>query len=157
MTQHFGNRSAGPSYHGCATGQGFDHHETKRLGPIDRKQQGQGVAQEVVLLPLRNLANELDIGSFKQWLDLIVEIFLINRIYLGGDLKRNSRATGDLDSQVGAFFRRYATEKSQMIFGYGRSHAFSAIATTYPPDSDTVRQARGYGAITFRISLPQAL
>ena len=98
MAQHLGNRSAGPSYHRCATGQGFDHHQTKGFGPVDRKKESNGVPEEVALIPLRDLADELDTFRVEQWADLTIEVFLINDINLGGDLERNSRAPGDLDS-----------------------------------------------------------
>jgi len=86
MAQHLRDRSARPSYHRRATGQGFDHHQTKGLGPIDRKQQRDRVAKELALLPPPNLADELDTFGFEQWADLTIEIFLICDIDLGRDL-----------------------------------------------------------------------
>jgi hypothetical protein len=37
----------------------LDHDETERLRPVDRKQQGRGVAEKSVLLPVVHLAGRL--------------------------------------------------------------------------------------------------
>src|SRR5690242_10103620 len=47
--------------HRCAASHRLDSHQPKGLRPVDRKQEGPGIAQEIRLLMLVDLAHELDI------------------------------------------------------------------------------------------------
>jgi hypothetical protein len=43
---HLGHRTAGIGHDRRAAGHGLDHHQSERLRPVDREQQGVGPAQE---------------------------------------------------------------------------------------------------------------
>jgi hypothetical protein len=70
----FRNRSAAPSDHGGSACHGLDHDQAERLRPVDRKQQGTGVAQERRLLAVADLADELDERMVEQRLYDFMEI-----------------------------------------------------------------------------------
>ena len=71
---------------GRATGHGFDHHESERLGPVDRNQQCDRAAQELRFVLVIDLADILDISRSDHRLDHLVEILAIGNVDLGGDL-----------------------------------------------------------------------
>jgi hypothetical protein len=48
---------------------GFDHHQSKRLRPVDRHQQRERVAQKLGLLPVGDLPDEFDMRFGEQWPD----------------------------------------------------------------------------------------
>src|SRR5437762_919336 len=55
-----GNRPAAPSDHRRSTSHGFDQHQTKRLGPIDREQESIGISEESGLFAVAYLPNEFN-------------------------------------------------------------------------------------------------
>ena len=58
-----GHRAAAQGDDRRAARHRLDHHQAERLRPVDREQQGVGVAEEVVLRRAADLADELDQGA----------------------------------------------------------------------------------------------
>src|SRR5262245_13381383 len=54
------HRATATGNHRRSARHGLNHHQSKRLGPIDRKQQRGCVAQELALVRVTDLAQELD-------------------------------------------------------------------------------------------------
>ena len=92
--------------HRGAARHGFDHHEPKRLRPVHREEKRGGLAQEFRFLPLVDLTDELDAGTFDEREDLGAEIVLIDPVHLGGDLERDAGGARYPDGAVRALFRR---------------------------------------------------
>src|SRR5256885_2091654 len=63
----------------------FDLNEAEGFRPVDREQQGRGIAEERPLVGLSDLADELNQRILQQWQDLTLEIRAIGRVDLGCD------------------------------------------------------------------------
>src|ERR1700746_590037 len=74
----FRNRSLTVSNYWSATGHRLYHDQPERLRPINRKQQGIGIAQKFVLLPFTDLANAFHKRFAKQRLHNCREVILIH-------------------------------------------------------------------------------
>jgi hypothetical protein len=91
---------------GRATSHRLDHHQAKRLRPIDRKQKRQRLAQEFGLAALIDLADELDPRIVQQRRDLFAKIAFIGLVDFGGDFQRNTERPCYPDGAVGSLFGR---------------------------------------------------
>src|SRR5205823_8240788 len=94
------NRGSAERDHRGPASHRLDHRQTKRLGPGDREQQGCGVAEELGLLIVADLAEELDTGQGEQWLDQLLEIMPVHLIDLRGDADRYSCLLCDADRGI---------------------------------------------------------
>ena len=92
----------------------LDQRQAERLGPIDREQQGPGLAEKFRLGVLVDLADELHPGLAEQRGDGVAEIDFVDLIDLGGDLERDAAGAGDGDSAIGALLRTDAAEKGEI-------------------------------------------
>ena len=88
----------------------------ERLRPVDRKQQGGGVAKEGLLLPVIHLANEPDIVLIEERLDRLVEIAIFPARHLGGNAQWQARAMGHPDRDIRTLLRRDPAQKGQIAF-----------------------------------------
>src|ERR1051325_682436 len=87
-------------------GHRLDHDQTKRLRPVYREQQTDGVAQEITLGRFVDLADELDIRVLSQQrADYLVPIRLIRLVYLGRNLEPHPAAGGNFNGSVRALLR----------------------------------------------------
>ncbi|MNR05850.1 hypothetical protein D3C85_1218990 [compost metagenome] len=87
MLNDFGRRAAGEGHDRRPAGHGLDHHQTKRLWPVDGEQQGLGPAEEGRLLIVADLADELDQGiALDQGPDDRLPIGCVRRVDLGRHL-----------------------------------------------------------------------
>ena len=102
------------SDHRCAGRHRLDHHEAEGLRPIDREGEREGVAEEILLLFLVDLADELDEGMVDHRLDDLVPVILVSLVDLRGDLQRNAGADRHLDRTVGALLRGDAAEEGEV-------------------------------------------
>src|SRR5215469_5516162 len=71
--EHLLDRASPKGNHGGSTGHGLDHHEPEGFGPVDRKEQRAGLAQELSLLPVVDLSEEVNPRGGEQRLDLPLE------------------------------------------------------------------------------------
>src|SRR6476659_336733 len=74
VLQHLRYGAAVARDHRRPTCEGFDHHEPKRLGPIDLKEQSASAAEECALLLVADIAQKLHIWTTEQRFDLALEI-----------------------------------------------------------------------------------
>src|SRR5262245_42922039 len=109
-------RSAWPRDDGGPAGHRFDHHQSERLRPVDRKQQGRGVAKEGLLLPVVHLANEPDIVVIEERLDRLVEIAIFTARHLGGNAQWQARAMGHPDRDIRTLLRRDPAQECEIAF-----------------------------------------
>ena len=102
-----GDRAAVVGDHGRAARHGFDHDETERLRPVDRKQQPDRAAEEIRFFGVADLADIFDqTDAVDQRADEFIVVFLVGPVDLGRDLERNAASDRDLDRPIDAFFRR---------------------------------------------------
>ena len=75
MLENFGDRTVAPCDHRRTACQGFDHDQSERLRPIDRKQQRSRVAQQFILFAAADLTDKLDErpGIAQERLDRLVD------------------------------------------------------------------------------------
>ena len=83
---------------------------------------GQSIGTSRAIAPLRNSDFSSSVispmystfGAVDHRLDLLVEIFLVGPVDLGGDLQRHAALLGDADGAVDALFRRDAAEEGEI-------------------------------------------
>ena len=97
-----------------AASHGFDHDQSERLRPVDRHDQRDGVAQELRLLRVRDLADEFDMRFGEKRLNHFLEIVVIGRVDFRCDLKRQATSFGDVDRAINPLLRRNATQKGEI-------------------------------------------
>ena len=105
MVENFGNRTVSERDQRGSAGHRLDQDQSERLGPVDGKEQCEGIAEKFVLLLLSNLADVFNQGVVKKGFDVFPEIFPIGRIDFGGDAQGDPRAFGDFDGAIDPFFR----------------------------------------------------
>jgi hypothetical protein len=108
------HRSLAARDDGRAAGHRLDHHQTERLRPVDRQQQGERVAEEVVLLSIADLADELDQRIVEQVLDG-GEVFPVGLVDLGRDPERHAEVLRDADRTIDALLGRDPAEESEVL------------------------------------------
>jgi len=111
MLDDLRNRAARTGNHWRSTSQGFDHHQAKRFGPVNGKQQGNRVAKEFVFLRITDLTDEFDTLLIQERLDDGFEIFPISIVHFGCNFQRHARAPRDFDRVVYSLLRADATQK----------------------------------------------
>src|SRR5262245_10836478 len=60
VLDNLGDGPAAPRNHRRSTSHGFDQHQTKRLGPIDREQESLGISKESGLFAVAYLPDEFN-------------------------------------------------------------------------------------------------
>ena len=100
---------------GRAASNRFDHHEAKRLGPLDREEKSIRVSEKALFVFIVDLADELHSWVIKQGLHNHFKIFLVNAIDLGSDLERVACPTGDLNGAVRALLGRNPPKKREIL------------------------------------------
>src|SRR5258707_3342442 len=117
----FGHRAVRPGDHRRAAGHRLDHGEAERLGPVDRKEQRRGIAQERRLLRLGQLAHEFGHGCRgDQRLDMAAEVFAVGPIDLRGDAQARTRAARDLDGALQPVLGRDTVEECEISASWRR-------------------------------------
>ena len=111
---YLGYGSARKGNHGRTAGHGFDHDQSKGLGPVDWKQQRASIAEKLALIGISDLTHELHEWICEQGLDLSLKIRPVGVVHFGGDPQRQTGATRDLDGAVRTLFRRDATQEGQV-------------------------------------------
>src|SRR6185369_12701681 len=107
------HRAAAEANYGSATSHGFNHGQSKRFRPVNRKQQRNGIAQKTCLLNLGDFTDEVNLGAIDQAGHLRDVVFVIDAIDLGRDLQWNLAAARYLDRALDALFRGDAAEEGQ--------------------------------------------
>jgi hypothetical protein len=105
VLDYLGYRAAAPCDYRCSGCQRLDHDEPEGLGPIDRKQQGARLSEELSLSPVVDLADKLDQRVVQQRFNLPLKILLIHGINFRCNLQWQAAAFGDFDCPVRALFR----------------------------------------------------
>jgi len=111
VVDDLGNASLAKGNHRCAARHRFHHHQTERLGPADRKQQGRGIAQELIFRGASHFANEARMRWIQQRLDVLLVVAPVGA-HVGvavpqwlarGDPQRLAGSPRDLDRSIQAF------------------------------------------------------
>ena len=126
MVENLGDRAAlGVRSPGCRM-PALRSSRARRLGPINRKQERQRIAQEFVLFVFAYLTDEFNVARINPGTDVGLEIVPVYSINLGGDPKRNSGPTGYLDRQVRPLLRCDPARNARYLPGPGlnRSRSF---------------------------------
>ncbi len=110
-----GHRAATEGEHRRAASHGFDHRQPERFRPVDREQQRPGLAQELALGALVDLADEFHARLVEQRFDLLAEIGFVDLVDLGGDLDGDSACARDADGAVGPLLGRDAAEECHIV------------------------------------------
>src|SRR4029077_15877884 len=118
MFQYFGNRAISIGDCRCTARHGLDHHQPKRLGPIDWKYKSQSPAEELVLFGFRDFANEFDKGGVEEWLDFGLKILVVDGIHLCCNLELDSSVPSDGDGAIDPFLWRDPSQKGQIRAGF---------------------------------------
>ena len=85
LVNDFHDRAAAKRHDRSAAGQRLDHDQPERLGPVNRKEQRRGAAEERGLLRFADFADELHQRVVEQMADLALEVGAVRRIHLGGN------------------------------------------------------------------------
>src|SRR6202047_736925 len=110
----FFDRAAAEGENRRAASHGLDHHQSERLRPVNREQEGQGPAKKLTLAALIDFAEKLDTRLLQQRGNLLVKISFIHAVDFGSNLERNANSARDLNGAVRPVFRRYAPEKREI-------------------------------------------
>ena len=111
----FCNRSTTESDNGGATSHGLNHHKAEWLRPVNGKQQGRGITQEISLILLANLSDEFYIRIRQKIADFRFEVVAVGIINFCCDSSRHTRLLRDLDRSIDSFFRRDSSQKGKVI------------------------------------------
>src|ERR1700730_7902488 len=109
-----GDGPAAPRDHRRSTSHGFDQHQTKRLGPIDREQESVGISKESGLFAVAYLPDEFHQRIGPQGLYLVAKIAHAHSIHLCRNLEAHAQALRDGDRPIGTLLGRDATEEGEI-------------------------------------------
>lgn len=93
----------------------FDHHQTERLLPLNREQEGASARQQAVLLLGVRFSHVLDLHAVDFWRDLLFPVVAEHRLHFAGELQSHAGATCGLNRQMRAFTRRHPAEKCDVV------------------------------------------
>src|SRR6185437_2535687 len=111
------NRGSVPeveSNHRRAARHRFDHHQTERLGPVDRRHERVRTAEKFGFLVIADLADIFDVRRLDQRADALLIIFGVDAVDLGGDLERDAAFARDMNRPVDRLFGRDAAEEGKI-------------------------------------------
>src|SRR5437868_1789687 len=74
MINHLGDGSATKRDHRRPAGHGFDHHQAKRLGPVNRKKQGRRASEKTLLGLIVDFADQFNPGAINERFEPLLEI-----------------------------------------------------------------------------------
>ena len=113
VLEYFWYRTDRSCEDGSSASEGFNHHQAKRFGPVDRKSESERITQEFALLVLSDFAYVLNEATIHMGFDVCV-IPIATRLTfdLRCDLERDARFLGDLHGPLGAFFGTDSAQKS---------------------------------------------
>jgi hypothetical protein len=101
VVNHFRNRCDVPGDNGGAARHSLDHGQSERFGPVDGKQEGRSIFEEIRLVGLADLTDIAHVAmAAHQGLDLIAPVVAIDPVDLGGDAQLPAGPQRDLDSPV---------------------------------------------------------
>src|SRR6185436_13365273 len=114
--EDLGDGAAGEREDGRPAGHRLDHDQAERLRPVDREHERARAAEKRALLPLVDLADELDSRLAEERPDDLLEVDLVGSLGdLRGDLERHARAARDLDGAVATLLGRDPAEERQIV------------------------------------------
>ena len=100
----FGNGAATPGDDRCSACHSLDHREPKGLGPVNHKEQCQGVSEEIWLLGFIDFADEFNEWVIEHGLDYVVEVGSIVFANFCGNFERDVGLNSDIDGRIKTFF-----------------------------------------------------
>src|SRR6185312_7740292 len=109
-----GHRAAAPGDDRRPLTHRLDHHEAERFGPVDGEQKRRGVAEKLSLFMVANLTDELDQRMIELRANHVLEIFLVGRIDLRGDLQWEPDLFRNFDRPIWALLGRDAAEECEI-------------------------------------------
>src|SRR5262249_31657685 len=83
IVNHLRNGAAPKGDDGYAARERFDHYQTERFGPVDRKQQCGRLPEKLALLLFIDLADEFHERVVQKRTDLVLEVVAIRGVDLG--------------------------------------------------------------------------
>ena len=114
ILDHLRNRAGCKCDDRRAAGHGFDHHQAKRLRPLNRKQQSRRASQKVLLGLFIDLPDEFNPIAIDHWLYFFAEVPVLR----SRDLRRNPQwhpcGLGDPDRSFRAFVWSDPAKKGQI-------------------------------------------
>ncbi len=102
-----------------AAGHGLDHDQPERFRPVYGEEEGSGLAQKAVFLPLVDFADELDSRLVQERPYSFVEKWFVHRVHFGGDLELHAQGKGNFDCGVHPLLRGDAAEEGQVTARFG--------------------------------------
>src|SRR5712691_1080751 len=107
----FRHRPPAKGEHRRAASHRFDHHQSERLGPVDRAEKGQRLAEEGGFFAIVDFTDVFDARTVEQRLDNLAEILRVDLVDLGGDAERNAELARDIDGAIRALLARDAAQE----------------------------------------------
>jgi len=115
ISHNFAHRPAAKRDRRRAARHGLDHDQTKRLRPVNGKEQRIRIAQKFFFTGIAHLAQKLNQRMVKEWTNFVLHVPAIFFVDLSRDLERHSCAFGDLYRSIRTFFRRNSAKKQQVL------------------------------------------
>ena len=141
------SRTRPPGQHRRPAGEGLDHHQTERLGPADRVEQGPRRAQEGELVVGSDLADVADL-VVQQRLDAVVEVLdLLLLAHLGRHDQRQSGLVRDRGGLLGTLLRGEPAQEQQVP---ALAAADRELLGAQPVMDDRVDRHRGAAGLVVR-------
>src|SRR5258708_666335 len=114
VIDHFRYRARPERDNRRATRHGFDHDQTERLRPVDRKQQSGGIGEKLLLGLIVNFANQPDLVAVDLRFKPFLEVTPLATWYFRGDAKRHSDGTRNADCSFRALLGGEPAEKGKI-------------------------------------------
>src|SRR5690606_38663419 len=111
----FRHGAKGPGNYRRPASHRLDHHQSKRLRPVDWEKKCLGAGKEGGLFGLVDFADELHKRIVEQWADLGLEVVSVGLVDLRGDLQRNTGPLGDFDRSIRALVVTDAAQEGEVI------------------------------------------
>ena len=118
IAENFGDRASTSRDDGSPAGQGLDHHQTERLGPIDREEQRRGSPEQLCFGSVADLAEKLNVGhGLEKRADLRLEVCPVSGIDLRRDTQRKSCIARHSHRRVDALLGGDSADERQIAVG----------------------------------------
>src|SRR5207248_1160205 len=115
LIDDFRHRSGSEGDNRCAAGHCLDHDQTKRLRPVDWKQQSCRGAEKVFLRLLVDLAGELDLLAIDQRLESLFEMAPVRSRYFRCDTERHAGCPCNPNRRFRSLFSGKTAEKCKIL------------------------------------------